>query len=111
VTEPTEPTAVRTLPQGDAARVWIAVDGDIDLATAARVEAEILAAIDNRATTVTVDLTNVDYLDSAGLRVVFRLATRLTELRTDLEVVAPPGSISRRVIELSGFDGIGTLRP
>lgn len=106
-----DPTAVRTLPPDDATLVRIAVDGAIDLATAPRVEAEILAAIGNQAATVTVDLTNVDYLDSAGLRLIFRLATRLAELRTELEIVAPPGSISRRVIDLSGFDGIGTLRP
>jgi stage II sporulation protein AA (anti-sigma F factor antagonist) len=107
----TEPTTVRVQPQDDSALMRIVVGGAIDLATAPRVEAEILAAIGNHATIVTVDLTDVDYLDSAGLRVVYRLATRLAELRTQLEIVAPAGSISRRVIEMSGFNGIGTLRP
>jgi stage II sporulation protein AA (anti-sigma F factor antagonist) len=94
-----------------AGAVSIAVTGPIDLASAPQVEAEIMAAVSNETAAVTLDLSAVDYLDSAGLRVVFRLTTRLAELRTGLEVVAPPGTISRRVIELSGYREVGTLRP
>ncbi|MEN3360075.1 MAG: hypothetical protein V7637_4057 [Mycobacteriales bacterium] len=104
------PATVRVC-AGDGGAVVITISGEVDLATAPGVETEILAAIGNKTTAVTVDLSDVDYLDSAGLRVVFTLATRLAELRTTLDLVAEPGSISRRVIELSGFTSLGTLRP
>jgi anti-anti-sigma factor len=109
----TEPTAVRVRVHADngGAGLLIEVDGAIDLSSAPAVESEILGAISNQATSVTVDLSSVDYLDSAGLRVVFALATRLAELRTELVIAAPIGSISRRVLDLSGFSAIGTLRP
>jgi anti-anti-sigma factor len=95
----------------EAGAMWIAVAGPIDLATAPAVEADISALVGNETAVVTLDLSDVDYLDSAGLRVLFRLTTRLAEVRTALEVVAPPGSISRRVLDLCGYTEVGTLRP
>jgi anti-anti-sigma factor len=105
-----EPDA-RVDARDEGGAVLVAVTGAIDLSTAPGVEAEIMAAISNAATAVTLDLAGVDYLDSSGLRVVFRLTSRLAELRTPMVVVAPPGSISRRLIELSGYTEVGTLRP
>lgn len=94
---------------GDVVR--IAVAGEVDLANAGEVEAAITGAVTNQAAGVSIDLAAVDYLDSAGLRVLFSLADRLVTLQIDLELVAPVGSPARRVVELSGLDGVATLRP
>ena len=83
--------------------VRIAVDGEIDLANAAAVEHQVLAAISNQDTAVTLDLHGLRYIDSAGLRVLFTLGTRLETLQIALEIVVPTTSPIHRVIELSGL--------
>lgn len=92
-------------------QVQLVVEGEVDLSNAADVEQALLAAIDNKATAVTIDLTGVGYLDSAGLRIVYTLATRLDLLQIELEVVAPVGSVARHVIELSGLASVANLAP
>jgi anti-anti-sigma factor len=90
--------------------VLVTLAGAVDLATVPQLESELVAAIGNQTSGLTLDLSDVDYLDSAGLRVLFRLTTRMAELRIPMEVVAPLGTISRRVIDLSGYSEVGVLR-
>ena len=91
--------------------VRIALAGEIDLANAATVEAEIFAAVGNTAATVVLDLTDLLYLDSSGLRILFLLAGRLQMLQIGMEVVAPPGSPIRRAIEVFGLEPFVVLHP
>jgi anti-anti-sigma factor len=95
----------------DDERVRIGVAGDVDLANAAAVEEQIVAAITNQVTSVSIDLSEVDYIDSAGLRIFFALAPRLAGLQIALELVAPGGSPARRLIEVSGLASLVALRP
>ncbi|MFC5996131.1 STAS domain-containing protein [Pseudonocardia hispaniensis] len=96
-------------PSPDAIR--IAVSGEIDLANAAIVEHQLLDAITNQVTAVSVDFSNLSYIDSAGLRVLFALGARLDTLQIAFELVVPPGSLARRAIELSGVAAVAALRP
>lgn len=89
----------------------IALSGEIDLANAATVEDEIRAAVPHQPSVVSVDLTHLDYMDSAGVRILFRLAFRLQSLRVVLEFIVPFDSPTRRLIELSGFESLAALRP
>lgn len=89
----------------------IALSGEIDLANAAAVEDELREAVSHQPATVSVDLTGLTYLDSAGIRILFALASRLRELRIVLELIVPPDSPTRRLIELSGFESLAALRP
>jgi stage II sporulation protein AA (anti-sigma F factor antagonist) len=91
--------------------VRIVLEGEIDLANADQVGRDIASAITNRTTATVVDLTGITYLDSAGLHVLFDLAARLPTLQIDLELVAPPGSQVRRVMEISGLTKITTVSP
>jgi anti-anti-sigma factor len=84
----------------------VLISGEIDIDNAAGVEEQILAAIDNQATTVLLDLNNVEYMDSAGLHILFRLAARLDILQIGLDVVTAVGSPTRRVLELAGFHSL-----
>ena len=95
----------------DGRSVLLMVSGEIDMANAPSVEAEIAGAISNQVRVVTIDLGEVGYLDSAGLRILFGLATRLPILQIDLEVVAPVGSSARRVIDLSGLPRVAVVTP
>lgn len=88
----------------DGTSVLVTIAGEIDIDNADDVEQQMLHAIDNRMTGVRLDLTYLDYMDSSGLRILFNLASRLRVLQIDLDVVAPPGTPTRRVLELAGFD-------
>ena len=89
----------------------LAIAGEIDLANAASVEAAVFDAISNDDTTVVVDLAEVEYLDSSGVRILFALARRLRTLQVDLVVEAPIGSAPRRILELSGLGALVPLQP
>jgi anti-anti-sigma factor len=95
----------------EATHVRIALSGEIDIDNAAAVEQQILDAIDNQMTDVRIDLTYLDYMDSSGLRILFGLASRLDTLQISLNVVAPHGSPTRRVLELAGFDALRACPP
>lgn len=90
-------------------RVCIALSGEIDLDNAASVQEEINAVVTNEVAAVVVDLTNLSYMDSAGLRVLFQLAERLRVLQMELDLLVPPQSPVRRVIELSGLAPVARL--
>jgi anti-anti-sigma factor len=92
-------------------RVRIALSGEVDLDNAGDVEAELARAISNQATLVSINLAGVAYLDSVGLRVLFHLVERLATLQIAVELVAPTGSPSRRVVELSGLAALVPLKP
>ncbi|MBB3050241.1 stage II sporulation protein AA (anti-sigma F factor antagonist) [Prauserella isguenensis] len=89
----------------------LTVTGEIDLSNADQVRDELYRSIANDLMYVSVNLTDVSYMDSSGLRVLFMLAERLQRLQTELAVVAPPGTPARRILELAGFDAVATLRP
>lgn len=91
--------------------VHIVLAGEVDLGNAESIAQKITGAISNQARRVSLDLTDVAYLDSAGLRILFSLADRLTTLQIELELVAPLRSPARRVIELSGLDSLTSLDP
>ncbi|EOD66740.1 SpoIIE family protein phosphatase [Amycolatopsis vancoresmycina] len=80
------------LDQPSAPRPRIRVDGPIDGATAGTVEHEILAAGATGARSLTVDLTGVTHLASAGVAVLHRLAALHRGNETELVLFAPVGS-------------------
>jgi stage II sporulation protein AA (anti-sigma F factor antagonist) len=95
----------------DGDEVRVSIEGEVDLANADEVEATIVAAVGNEVAGLTVDLAGVEYLDSAGLRILYALATRLRTLQIRLVVTAPEGSVARQVIELAGLDGVVEITP
>jgi anti-anti-sigma factor len=95
----------------DGSHVHIDLAGEIDLENSATVEEQLSAAIPNHLTSVTLDLTGLDFVDSVGLRIFFALAARLDVLQIELEVVAAVGSLARRVLELSGFEALVEIEP
>ena len=95
--------ASMTVGRDSADTARIALFGEIDMANADEVEQQILGAIGNQLTAVTIDLSGLEYIDSAGLRVLFTLGSRLDILQIALRLVVPTGSSIRRVIDLSGI--------
>lgn len=91
---------------GGPGRVLLVVDGEIDLDNARVVGQELAAAVTNLAESVTVDATGVEYLDSAGLRMLFTLADRLALLQVAIDMIVPSSSPIRKSVELSGLGSV-----
>jgi anti-anti-sigma factor len=81
----------------------VRITGEVDLSNAWSVDGSMREAISNRAHTVVVDLTEVTYLDSAGIRVLFDLSRGLAEHDQRLIAVLPVGATTRRALEVSAF--------
>jgi anti-anti-sigma factor len=104
-------TAARVDTCTEGETVYIAVSGEIDLGNAAALESELRASIVDQPRTVSVDLTDLTYLDSTGIRILFVLASLLKPLRVMMRLIVPLGSPVRRLIELSGLGSLVCLRP
>jgi stage II sporulation protein AA (anti-sigma F factor antagonist) len=103
--------AILDVEQQPDGTIRITVRGEIDLSNVAAVEQQMLDAISNQLSEVVVDLSGVTYVDSAGLRVLFTLGTRLEALQIRFRLVVPLDSPPRRVIELSGIGSVAAVQP
>lgn len=84
--------------------------GEIDLSNAASVERALVSGA-SRSRTLILDLSELAYLDSAGVALLHRLArTRLDEGRS-LAVVVTEGSFVRRVLEVTRLDTVVPVAP
>lgn len=96
-------------PGGAGRPMVVTVAGDVDLATAPELRAQLAPAVEAAAGHphgLVLDLCEVGYLDSSGLRLLAALASDLGE---GLTVVAPSGTAARRVLEVSHLSDHVTL--
>jgi anti-anti-sigma factor len=85
--------------------------GDVDMAVTPELGQALLAAVDEHsAGCLVVDLGSVEYVDSSGIELLFRLHEALTADAHDLIVVAPPGSNAARLLGLVAMSDIGDVR-
>ncbi|MFL6238583.1 MAG: SpoIIE family protein phosphatase [Actinomycetes bacterium] len=96
-------------PDADDSVVVVRLDGDIDLANATTLFHDVIGQVRHDSIGLVMDLSEVEHLDSAGLRLLFRVAQRLATHRQSFCVVAPPGSVAYRVLHVSGFDRFGRI--
>jgi anti-sigma B factor antagonist len=85
----------------------LAVEGEIDIATAPRMIAalnEVLAEIESP---LVVDLSSVVFMDSTGLALLMNARRRVVRLGQGFAIVCPPGPIGR-VFEIA--DMVESLR-
>ena len=90
--------------------VRIAVTGEVDLANAKVVEQQILRGVDGGPGAVTLDLTGLRYIDSAGLWILFRLGTRLSAATVAGEVLVPADGPVRRMVDTAGVSAAIPVR-
>jgi anti-anti-sigma factor len=77
---------------------------DVDLSNAEKLYHELIDGMDDEAIGLVVDLSEVRYVDSSGIRMLHKLASWLAKRRRELRVVVPGSSSIRRVLELGSFD-------
>lgn len=86
-------------------RVTFTPRGELDLATAPELETQVLAAVRGGDRAVVLDLRELTFMDSTGVRTIIAAHQVAAETGHDLRVVRPPReSAVSRVIEISGID-------
>jgi serine phosphatase RsbU (regulator of sigma subunit)/anti-sigma regulatory factor (Ser/Thr protein kinase)/anti-anti-sigma regulatory factor len=79
------------------------VSGQIDVLTAEEFSRELLTLSGGGTLPITVDLTGVTQLASAGVSALFRIRQQLTAQLQDLTLIAADGSIVAAVLEIVGL--------
>ena len=96
-----EPTTVGGAP-------GVALRGEVDLAIAEEVQAELEEAILASEGAFVIDLSAVEFLDSSGIRALLRARGVLGRADRSLILVCPPGPV-RRMLSLVGIDDLFVL--
>jgi anti-sigma B factor antagonist len=77
------------------------VRGEIDLSNANTVRDRLLATITNKALGLVIDLSAVEYVDSAGINLLFDLDQRLRLRQQRLALVVPAAALVREILRIS----------
>ncbi len=83
-------------------------EGRLDSNNAAAAEAEVFALLDDGSARVVLDLDRLEYISSAGLRLVLMTAKRLKQVGGKLALCGLKPQV-REVFEISGFVSILTV--
>ena len=86
----------------EAGRAILTVEGRLDQAGAAQFEAAVAEYAPDGSPEATIDLSGVDYISSAGLKVIQSLADRQSEAGGRIRLRAPSAA-ARLALEFSGL--------
>ncbi|MEA2157468.1 MAG: anti-sigma factor antagonist [Solirubrobacteraceae bacterium] len=87
--------------EGDVHTIVIA--GELDVATAGRVERRLIEAEASDAAAIVLDLSGLTFMDSTGVRLVLSAHARSRADSNRLRLIRGPAAV-HRVFELSGVD-------
>lgn len=82
---------------------------DIDITNAVELGDLLLETVPNSAHGLVLDLRRVQYVDSAGIRMLFGLARRLAVSRQRLGLWLPHGSPIRRLVSITQLDRVAAV--
>lgn len=99
-----EPTGFSVSASERDGRLILVVRGELDLATAPELEAAVTEGLD-AGKQVVVDLRELDFMDSSGLRVLVAAHARARRAGERFAIVRPrPGSAVARIIDIAGIE-------
>ena len=81
-------------------RLILHLHGEVDLSNVEHLGRQIDLAATGSAHVV-IDLSEIEYIDSQGLRLLKRLSNRFSDEGTTFQVIAPPGTFARGVLEMT----------
>ena len=91
----------------DHERVLVArLSGEVDLSNAGSIESAIAEATPNQALAVILDVGALDYLDSAGIHLIYKLREKLRARGQALRLVIPAESPSNDALRLAGVSQV-----
>jgi anti-sigma B factor antagonist len=86
-------------------RVVVArIDGDIDASNAQELGDALVESLTNDTLGVVLDLTPLNYMDSAGVHLILGLENRLRQRRQEVRTVVPADAPLRAVLDLTAVD-------
>lgn len=80
------------------------ITGEIDMSNVTELRESITEHTPNASPGVVLDLSAVDYVDSAGIHMLYRLSESLRNRGQVLRVVIPPGSPAADALKLAGIE-------
>lgn len=83
--------------------VIASLTGEIDMSNATDLRNALTEAMPNDALGMVLDLTSVDYVDSAGIHLLYRLGEALRDRGQTFRVVIPPDSPASDALRLAGI--------
>jgi anti-anti-sigma factor len=83
----------------------IALSGEMDLSNAGEVERELMQAESTDAPTIVIDLSELTFMDSTGIRLLIAADARSRADSCRLRVTRPPAPVFR-VLCIAGVDGM-----
>jgi anti-anti-sigma factor len=81
-----------------------AVHGEVDASNVEAVGMRLRTAVSNQSLALVIDLTGTDYVDSAGINLLFELAADLGQRQQKLHLVVPDAAPIRRALAITGLD-------
>ena len=99
---------VKTERRDDVLSIW--VGGRLEGSNSEAFEADVKGAILASDRALVMDLANLAYVSSAGLRAILLTAKTLWDQEAEFVICAVPASVLE-VLEISGFDTLITIRP
>jgi anti-anti-sigma factor len=85
-------------------RAVVAVTGEVDLATSPDLEEVVLGRLDS-GQSVVLDLRELQFMDSSGLRVLIAAHARANEGEAEFAIVRPPaGSEVEKILGIAGVE-------
>ena len=87
----------------EGGRVVVVAIGEVDVFTAPALDAELTRLTHDGRTSIVVDLSRVDFLDSTGLSVLVKALKRVRESEGSLDVVVTVERVAK-VFRLTGLD-------
>lgn len=102
-------TEFKVTSRATGGEVVVSVFGEVDLATAPELMAAVRAALEVDEPRVVLDLANMTFIDSQGLKVLIDAYTRAQAGRAARVVLRSPRPQARRVLEVTGLDEFLTI--
>jgi len=87
----------------DGRTLFAVITGEVDMSNAPSIRLQIAESVTPEHDALIVDLSELSFIDSAGLHALIELGTVLDERRQQLLLCVPPGSQIRRAIEIVGL--------
>jgi anti-anti-sigma factor len=85
--------------------------GDVVVAHTPTVSASVLEGVPNDAVGLVVDLSDVRYIDSVGVRMLFTFVRSLHASRQGMAIAVPAGSPVRKLLKITHLDEATVFRP
>ena len=84
--------------------------GELDISVAETTGRKIAEAVPSSARGLVVDMSELEFMDSSGVSMLFALARQVGSHRQQLVVVAPTGRPVARVLQIVEFDRAAPVR-